>query len=169
MTDDEADVAMPSRAILRYDAGLNLGHVLTIVTIIGSVGVASGFISARTESNQKQMDQLRSDVTTKIDTIKSEMTSQIVALETGMTKQVVALRSDNATQMAQFQVNTEKQFTLTRNSIDNIPSMAERVSQLEKRAERVERLQDQDHAASIENTTNMNNLLRQLGAAQRIK
>lgn len=56
-----------------------------------------------------------------------------------------------------------------RSDISNIPSMTERVSQLEKRVDRGERVLEVVQQSGIETATTLKNLLQQNAAAQRIQ
>lgn len=107
----------------------------------------------------------------KVDTAQSDtktLKTDLAALEIKLTANIAATKIELVQQVTQLQLNNDKQFTLTRASIDNIPSMNERVSQLDKRADKMERVLEETRASGIETTANMNNLLRQMGAAQRI-
>lgn len=142
---------------VRIDPGVSIGH---LITALPSLALVIWFLSGKVTTFDNTQTEMK--------TFKAEITAQVSALKIDMTAQNVALRADMIAQTTQLQVNTDKQFNMTRASIDNLPSMTERVGQLEKRVDKAERQLETVQSSGIETTANMNNLLRQLGAAQKI-
>lgn len=149
-----------SRMPFRFDPGLSLGHLLTALpTMVAVIWLAAGY-AGKTDLNQQQMSQLRSD-----------MTAQITGLKADMTQQVTGLRSDVSAQMASLQINNDKQFGIVRSDIANIPGMKERVDQLDKRVDQGDgRLDAQSRrlesiqTMGIQNSSDIANILRMLAS-----
>lgn len=150
-----------ARAPLGVEMKMNLGQIIVTAVVIIS---ASTIYMGKVDTNQSATQAAQTD----IKQLRVDVTAQLSANRTDATAQYTAFKAEMIAQMTQQQVNIDRQFRETRDTINNIPSVTERVSQLERTAERLQKQQDQDHSASIENTTNMNNLLRQLGAAQKV-
>jgi hypothetical protein len=149
------DVSAP-RAAPRYDNAISTGQLLIAVPLFVSAILYFGNSSWQGASNQKQLDQMRVDVTAQITGLKSEMTAQ-----------VASLRVDVAAQMTLLQASNDKAFNMVRSDIANIPGMKERVDQLDKRMDqadsrfdaqsrRLETIQQQ----SIQNSADIANMLR---------
>lgn len=140
----------PIQTILGIENKITTGQLLIGAIILVSTAT---IYMGRVDTNQSD---------TK--TIKTDMAS----LKVELTAQSAALKVELMQQMTQMQINNDKQFAMTRASIDNIPSMNERVTQLERWRDKTDRVVEETRKEGIETTTNMNNLLRQLGAAQRV-
>lgn len=120
-------------------------------------------VAALTDTNKKQQDQGRSEVASQINNVKSDLLAKIAEI-----------RADQAGQIAQLQLNTNKQFDSLAIVITNLPGMKERLEQLERRVDqgdsrfdaqskRLESVQSQ----TIENTVNINNLAHVLSGSHR--
>lgn len=147
---DDRMTTPPIQTILGIENKITTGQLLIGAIILVSTAT---IYMGRVDTNQSD---------TK--TIKTDMAS----LKVELTAQSAALKVELMQQMTQMQINNDKQFAMTRASIDNIPSMNERVTQLERWRDKTDRVVEETRKEGIETTTNMNNLLRQLGAAQRV-
>lgn len=152
---------LPRRMPFRIDPGISFGQLLTAVPmLITVVWLFSGY-ARQTDTNQKQLDQYRSDIAAQITGLKSDMTAQMVGM-----------RADQVQQMAQMQLNTDKQFNALGVIIVNLPGMKERVDQLDKRMDQADsRFGAQSNrleavqAASIQNSADIINILRVLNVS----
>ncbi len=152
----EDDVIVTPRSTPRYDNAISTGQLLIAAPLFVSAILYFGNSSWQGAANQKQLDEMRVGMTAQLTGLKSEMTAQ-----------VVGLRADVSAQVAQLQITNDKQFSMVRNDIANIPGMKERVDQLDKRMDqadsrfdaqsrRLESIQQQN----IQNGADIANILR---------
>lgn len=172
----DGPVNPPRRMPFRFDPGISLGHVLSALpTIVLAVWILSGN-AKQTDANQKQLDQYHTEAIAlseankkQQDQSRAEVTSQINNVKSDLLLKIADMRTEQANQIAQIQLNTNKQFDNLALIIANLPGMNVRVDQLEKRVDNVQRQQEQDHSAVIENTANINNIGRQVNILQKIR
>lgn len=135
----------------RFDPGFSFGHLIAAVpSIILAVWFVSGY-AHQSDTNQKQLDEMRVNMTAQITTLKSDMT-----------KEVTALRVDMVAQVAQLQLNSDRQFSMVRSDIANIPGMKERVDQLDKRVDQLERRMEPIQQTGIQNAADIANMRESL-------
>jgi hypothetical protein len=164
-TTEGQDMTSQSRFGVRIDPGISLGHV---VTMLPSLFLVIWFLSGKMSSVDSTQNDMKA-AQTDIKQLRVDVTAQLAAASTAATAQYTAFKTEMVAQMTQQQVNIDRQFSATRDTINNIPSMAERVSQLEKTLDWRGKQQDQDHSATVENTTNINNYLRDRAGSQKIQ
>lgn len=191
--DDSED--FPETPLRRWDDQVNMGRrvprlvnavstgqlLIAAAVALAATSMYIGRASWQSDANQKQLEHYHDEVAALTDTNKkqqdqgrSEVASQINNVKSDLLAKIAEIRADQAGQIAQLQLNTNKQFDSLAIVITNLPGMKERLEQLERRVDqgdsrfdaqskRLESVQSQ----TIENTVNINNLAHVLSGSHR--